>query len=63
MRFGKRYASVVAALTVMAATAACAPPTSDDSDGSGGKADKYVVYNNLSYSGNAWSNKNPTNSR
>jgi ribose transport system substrate-binding protein len=46
--------SAVAAVAVMAAAAACAPPTSKNSDGKSG--DKFVVYNNLSYSGNAWSN-------
>lgn len=54
MRLRQRYLSAVAAIAVMAATAACAPPTSDNSDGEGGG--KFVVYNNLSYSGNAWSN-------
>jgi ribose transport system substrate-binding protein len=39
----------------VAATAACAPPTSNNSDGKSG-SHKFVVYNNLSYSGNAWSN-------
>jgi ribose transport system substrate-binding protein len=54
MRLRQRYLSAVAAIAVIAATAACAPPTSKNSDGKSGH--KFVVYNNLSYSGNAWSN-------
>ena len=54
MRLRKRYVRAIAAIAVMAATAACAPPTSNNSNGKDG--DKFIVYNNLSYSGNAWSN-------
>ncbi len=56
MRFKTRYVIAVIALT--AVTAACAPPTSDKAGGtqSAGKDKKFLVYNNLSYSGNAWSN-------
>jgi ribose transport system substrate-binding protein len=55
MRLKQRWVSAIAAIAVVAATAACAPPTSNNSGGGGAK-DKFVVYNNLSYSGNAWSN-------
>ena len=49
----RRVLSVLAAAAAVVPLVACAPPTSDNSS-DGGK--KFLVYNNLSYSGNAWSN-------
>ena len=55
MRLTKRFALMLTAIAVLAVLAACAPPSSSDGDAKG-KGKKFVVYNNLSYSGNAWSN-------
>jgi len=54
MRVSRRYLSALAAVAVVVPVAACAPPSSDS--GGGSADDKFLVYNNLSYSGNAWSN-------
>ncbi|MDP3967840.1 MAG: sugar ABC transporter substrate-binding protein [Nocardioides sp.] len=49
-----RFMSVFAAAAVLVPMAACAPPSSN---GGGTEDDgKFLIYNNLSYSGNAWSN-------
>ena len=54
MQMKSRFLAVLASAAALAATAACAPPSSDSGDG---KSDgKFIIYNNLSYSGNAWSN-------
>jgi ribose transport system substrate-binding protein len=56
MRVRSRCLAVLAATAAaIVPLAACAPPTSDQ-EGGGGSAEKFIVYNNLSYSGNAWSN-------
>ena len=50
-----RYLRVLASAAIVLSAAACAPPSSSDSGDDGGDG-KFIVYNNLSYSGNAWSN-------
>ena len=54
MRVARRYLSALAAVAVIVPVAACAPPSSDSAEGA--SDGEYLVYNNLSYSGNAWSN-------
>jgi ribose transport system substrate-binding protein len=54
MRVRNRYLSMLVAVAAFVPVAACTPPTSSNSGG--GDHEKFVVYNNLSYSGNAWSN-------
>ncbi len=55
MRKTTRFLSVLAAAAVLVPAAACAPPSSSDGSGDG-DGEKFIIYNNLSYSGNAWSN-------
>jgi ribose transport system substrate-binding protein len=55
MRVARRCLSALAAVAVIAPVVACAPPSSGDAGG-GSSEGKFLVYNNLSYSGNAWSN-------
>jgi ribose transport system substrate-binding protein len=54
MRVARRCLSALAAVAVIAPVVACAPPSSES--GGGSSDGKFLVYNNLSYSGNAWSN-------
>jgi ribose transport system substrate-binding protein len=55
MRVVGRFLAAAAAVAVIMPVAACAPPTSSSSSGATAKH-KFLVFNNLSYSGNAWSN-------
>jgi len=55
MRSKKRLVGPLLACAIVLPAVACAPPTSQK--GSGGQTAKvFKVYNDLSYSGNAWSN-------
>lgn len=61
MMITKRTWAALSACAVIVATAACAPPTSKSGGGgtaaqSGQSGKVFKVYNDLSYSGNAWSN-------
>lgn len=49
-----RIMSALAAAAVLVPVAACAPPSSKGAEAEGDG--KFLIYNNLSYSGNAWSN-------
>jgi len=58
MQIRNRYLGVLASVAIALSATACAPPSSNDSGDGGDSGDdgKFIVYNNLSYSGNAWSN-------
>lgn len=56
MRISKGSFAVLAVLAMTVPVAACAPPSSSSATEKTGASKKFLVYNNLSYSGNAWSN-------